>query len=249
MLRGPIPMPGRSVLDKDNVFCHSIGGFSYLCHRNFQRIRTMMLRSFSRIFVCAVFAAAAAGCARQGFDAAERRLIAGGRGGLMRVLTIADRGDSLFLRRAAAPLTAEMLRTEAFSQLCRSMLATVRNPANEGVGIAAPQVGVARRLVAVQRFDKPGEPFEVYVNPEIVRMSDSLAAGPEGCLSVPDFYGRVKRAQEIELSYRDTAFVERTETVRGYTAVIFQHEIDHLDGILYIDRLDIEMATRPFIAE
>lgn len=208
----------------------------------------MMLRSFARILVCVLFAAAA-GCARQGFDAAERRLIAEGRGGLMRVLTIADRDDSLFLRGVSAPLTARMLRTEKFSLLCRSMLATVRDSANAGVGIAAPQVGIARRMVAVQRFDKPGYPFEVYVNPEIVRRSDSLVAGPEGCLSVPDLYGRVKRAQAIELRYRDTAFVEHTETVSGYTAVIFQHEIDHLDGVLYIDRLDIEAATRPFIVE
>lgn len=209
----------------------------------------MMSRFFSGMFVCTVLAATVAGCARQGFDAAERRLIAEGQGGLLRVLTIADRDDSLFLRRQAAPLTDGALRSEEFALLCRSMLATVRNPVNEGVGIAAPQVGISRRVVAVQRFDKPGEPFEVYVNPEIVRMSDSLAAGPEGCLSVPDFYGRVKRAQEIELAYRDTAFVERTETVRGYTAVIFQHEVDHLDGILYIDRLDTEAATRPFVVE
>lgn len=207
----------------------------------------MMLRSFPRILVCVMVATAAAGCARQGFDAPERRLIAESRGGMMRVLTIADPDDSLFLRGSSAPLTAGALRTETFSQLCRSLLATVQNPENEGVGIAAPQVGVARRVVAVQRFDKPSEPFEVYVNPEIVRMSDSVALGPEGCLSVPDLYGRVARAQEIELSYRDTAFVERTETVRGYTAVIFQHEIDHLDGVLYIDRL-VGAPLRPHAA-
>ena len=207
----------------------------------------MNRRSSFGIFVCAVSAALLAGCAQRGFNTSERRLIADGRGGLMRVLTIADPDDSLFLRGSSAPLTAGALRTETFSQLCRSLLATVQNPENEGVGIAAPQVGVARRVVAVQRFDKPGEPFEVYVNPEIVRMSDSVALGPEGCLSVPDLYGRVARAQEIELSYRDTAFVERTETVRGYTVVIFQHELDHLDGVLYIDRL-VGAPLRPHAA-
>lgn len=207
----------------------------------------MTRRSSFGIFVCAVSAALLAGCAQRGFNTSERRLIADGRGGLMRVLTIADRSDSLFLRRSATPLTAESVHSREFAQLCRSLLATVQNPENEGVGIAAPQVGISHRLVAVQRFDKPGEPFEVYVNPEIVRMSDSVALGPEGRLSVPDLYGRVERAQEIGLSYCDTAFVERTETVRGYTAVIFQHELDHLDGVLYIDRL-VGAPLRPHAA-
>ena len=93
--------------------------------------------------------------------------------------------------------------------------------------------------MAVQRFDKPGEPFEVYPNIRLVWASDSLAYGPEGCLSVPDRREDVLRAQEIVIEY---ALMQRPQwsvrdTVRGFTAVIFQHEIDHLDGVLYIDRL------------
>jgi peptide deformylase len=118
------------------------------------------------------------------------------------------------------------------------MLATVQNPENEGVGIAAPQVGILRRVVAVQRFDKEGEPFEFYVNPEIVEFGDEMELGGEGCLSVPDFSGDVWRAQRIVIKYRDEKFAEHTETIEGFTAVIFQHEIDHLDGILYIDRME-----------
>jgi peptide deformylase len=136
------------------------------------------------------------------------------------------------------------------------MVATVTHPSQDGVGIAGPQVGLNRRVVAVQRFDKEGEPFEVYPNVRIVWASDSLAAGPEGCLSVPDRRGDVLRSQEIVIEYADIAGVEQSrqgirlksnrdvkpvpmvrDTVSGFTAVIFQHEVDHLDGVLYIDRL------------
>ena len=109
-----------------------------------------------------------------------------------------------------------------------------------GVGLAAPQVGIGLRVIAVQRFDLPGEPFGVYVNPEIVRRTGPAVPGPEGCLSVPDRYGDVARPQQIEIRYRDSRFIRRREVIQGYTAVIFQHEVDHLDGILFIDRMAAE---------
>lgn len=92
-------------------------------------------------------------------------------------------------------------------------------------------------MIAVQRFDKPGEPFEIYLNPEIVEYSAETAPGREGCLSIPGCYGEVTRAQQIVLRYRDEQFAERTERIGGFTAVIFQHEVDHLDGILYTDQM------------
>ena len=113
----------------------------------------------------------------------------------------------------------------------------VQNPENEGVGIAAPQVGILRRLVAVQRFDKEGEPFEFFINPEIVAKDDTLVAGSEGCLSVPEIYDDVERSQRITLRYYDSSFIPHEEVIEGFTAVIFQHEIDHLDGKLFIDYL------------
>jgi peptide deformylase len=118
------------------------------------------------------------------------------------------------------------------------MLATVKDPANEGVGIAAPQVGLLRRMVAVQRFDKAGEPFEFFLNPEIIAMLGENKPGGEGCLSVPDMRGVVSRSHHIVLRYRDVDFVEHTDTIEGFTAVIFQHEVDHLDGVLYIDKTE-----------
>ena len=160
---------------------------------------------------------------------------------IMRVLTIADSLDLQVLRSQSADLSEAALRSEDYASLARLMVATVTHPSQDGVGIAGPQVGLNRRVVAVQRFDKPGEPFEVYPNISIVWASDSLASGPEGCLSVPDRRGEVLRSQEIVIEYASTDCENSLnmvkDTVKGFTAVIFQHEIDHLDGILYIDRL------------
>lgn len=199
----------------------------------------------------------------EGFTDEERSLI-NGADSIMRVLTIEDSLDNAVLRSISTDISAEALSSPEYERLVRLMVATVTHPSQDGVGIAGPQVGLNRRVVAVQRFDKPGEPFEVYPNIRIVWRSDSLAYGPEGCLSVPDRRGEVLRSQEIVIEYADTERLneaddrnhgrQRSErllrrkssaaplpvcrdTVKGFTAVIFQHECDHLDGVLYIDRL------------
>ncbi len=179
-----------------------------------------------------------AGCSsvEDGFTSEEIGLIRGGDGGVMRVLKSDVPEDMEVLRLKAAAVGGRMMEREEFEMLCRRMLETVKAPENDGVGIAAPQVGISRRLVAVQRFDKEGEPFEFFVNPVIVRYGSETAPGSEGCLSVPSCRGTVVRSQKIDLSYRTTSGTDTLETVRGFTAVIFQHEIDHLDGILYTDR-------------
>lgn len=167
----------------------------------------------------------------------------------MRVLTIDNPADSAVLRTPSRDIPTEALTSADFERLAELMLATVNHPSQDGVGIAGPQVGINRRVVAVQRYDKePVEcngvvdhPFEVYPNIRIVWASDSLIPGPEGCLSVPNQRGVVMRSPEIVIEYASmTSADEATmikDTVKGFTAVIFQHEIDHLDGTLYIDRL------------
>ena len=188
--------------------------------------------------ICILFCAVALVACRGGFTAEEREVIYRGEGDIMRVMSIADTADSLLLRRECQPMVEQMVGSEELQTLCRRMLATVNDPENEGVGIAAPQVGVSRRMVAVQRYDKQGAPFEFFLNPEIVAMLGEKQLGGEGCLSIPDMRGEVMRAWSIVLKYRDLDFVEQTDTVNGFTAVIFQHEVDHLDGVLYIDRME-----------
>lgn len=189
----------------------------------------------------------------EGFSEKELALIES-TDSIMRVLTVEDSLDNAVLRAPSKDFSIEALRSETFAELERLMVATVTHPSQDGVGIAGPQVGLNRRVVAVQRFDKGiagadgdmGYPFEVYPNIRIIWASDSLSAGPEGCLSVPGRRGDVLRSQEIVVEYADMTSIRDTscedipmirDTVRGFTSVIFQHEIDHLEGVLYIDRL------------
>jgi len=172
-----------------------------------------------------------------GWTLQERAIISDG-DALMRVLTVANPYDSVVLRRECRDISAEMLSSEEYRTLSDRMVTTVTDPSQDGVGIAGPQVGILRRIVAVQRFDKPGEPFEVYPNIRITAFRGELEPGREGCLSVPDRAGTVMRSRDIDITYTSAAtLADTTETVRGFTAVIFQHECDHLDGILYTDRL------------
>ena len=165
---------------------------------------------------------------------------------LLKVYTIANGEDSLLLRRPSSNFTREEIASESFRVLANLMIKTVTHPSQDGVGIAGPQVGVLKRVVAVQRFDKEGYPFEVYPNIRITALRGELAPGPEGCLSVPDMRGDVLRYRDIDIEYTSPTTLEVVkENVKGFTAVIFQHEADHLDGILYIDRLPQPACTQP----
>ena len=171
-----------------------------------------------------------------GWSSNEKSIIEGQ--GIMRVLTIEDRDDSLFLRTPCKDLTVKEIKSAEYTVLAKRMLETVTSPEQDGVGIAGPQVGIGRRIVAVQRFDKEGEPFEVYPNIRVTARRGEPEPGPEGCLSVPGRRGDVLRWQDIDVAYTSPATgKDTTERIQGFTAVIFQHETDHLDGILYIDKL------------
>ncbi len=167
----------------------------------------------------------------------ERHLI-NSQPGVMRVLSIDNPKDSIALRKKSYRLSHRALTSPYFSRLAQGLMTTVTSPEYEGVGIAAPQVGIFRRIVVVQRFDKDGAPYEVYPNIQITSHRGTPEYGPEGCLSVPHRRGDVLRYQDIDIQYSSPrTFKDTTERVQGYTAVIFQHECDHLDGVLYIDKI------------
>lgn len=162
--------------------------------------------------------------------------------GPMRVLLVTSPEDSLVLRTPCVDVAEEDLQSEVYEHLACRMIATVTDSTQDGVGLAAPQVGLNRRVVAVMRFDKPGYPFEVYPNIYIEYYSEETQTGPEGCLSIPGPAGEVERSQQIIIRYTDPATLSTVrDTVDGYTAVIFQHEVDHLEGILFTDRLTDSM--------
>lgn len=158
-------------------------------------------------------------------------------GDILKVYTISNREDSLLLRQKCTDFTPDELSSAEFAHFAEMMIKTVTHPSQDGVGIAGPQVGLSKRVVAVQRFDKEGQPFIVYPNISIVAYRGDLVSGPEGCLSVPECRGEVLRYRDIDIEYTSPQTLERVrENVKGFTAVIFQHEVDHLEGILYTDR-------------
>jgi peptide deformylase len=107
-----------------------------------------------------------------------------------------------------------------------------------GIGLAAPQVGVAKRIVVcdVARRDEPPRPLKL-VNPEVVWESADLEIREEGCLSVPEHYADVERPSEVRVRYLDERGESREIHANGVLSVCLQHEIEHLDGVLFIDHL------------
>ncbi|MCF0173891.1 MAG: peptide deformylase [Bacteroidales bacterium] len=183
--------------------------------------------------------AAAVSCSKPVFTKQEKALI-NVEGNVMKVFTIAVPEDSLVLRQPCKNFSDAELKSETYKTLATKMIATVTDPQWDGVGIAGPQVGLSRRVVAVLRYDKPDTPFEVYPNIVLEPATEEKCVGREGCLSVPDFRGVVNRYTSVKITYTDPESLERvSEVIEGFTAVIFQHECDHLDGILYIDKLEL----------
>ena len=190
-----------------------------------------------RLFIATTALTLAAGCTG-GWTSAERELIED-QPVVMRVLTVEDETDLKVLRTPCRDFSAKELADPLYATLAEKMVATVRSPEQDGVGIAGPQVGLSRNIIAVQRLDKEGEPFEVYPNIRITAFRGEQELGSEGCLSVPNCRGKVLRWRDIDISYTSPETgKEVTENIKGFTAVIFQHETDHLQGVLYIDKLE-----------
>ena len=157
--------------------------------------------------------------------------------------------DSAILRAHSADLGPAELGSARLQTLLDKMYRTLTDPSQDGVGIAAPQVGINRRIVMVMRYDKPGKPIEPYLNIQIDSLLGEPVPGPEGCLSLPPYRGVVRRSPKVQISYLRRDGTPVTEQVEGYSAIIFQHECDHLDGILYTDRADTVYVNDAWAAE
>ncbi|ASY61527.1 Peptide deformylase [Sinorhizobium sojae CCBAU 05684] len=119
-----------------------------------------------------------------------------------------------------------------------------------GIGLAAIQIGVPRRLLVLD-VTKEGEERKplVFINPKVVRASDERSVYEEGCLSIPDYYAEVERPAAITVEFLDRDGKERTIEADGLLATCLQHEIDHLNGVLFIDhisKLKRDMVIRKF---
>jgi peptide deformylase len=115
-----------------------------------------------------------------------------------------------------------------------------------GVGLAAPQVGILKRMLVIDtskstRYgnqEKTAEPVFV-INPKIIKKSEETKDFEEGCLSIPNQRAKVTRPAAVTVEYQDKSGKQIIKDLDGFMAVVFQHEIDHLDGILYVDRLNV----------
>jgi peptide deformylase len=159
----------------------------------------------------------------------------------MAVLDIVKIGEPV-LRAVAEPVGSEELATPTFQGFLDDLVETMRGA--NGAGLAAPQVGVAKRVFCVEVHDNPRYPYKpdidlrVLVNPELRALSEETFSNYEGCLSIPDLRGLLPRALEVELTYTDRDGRRVVEAIRGVSAGTFQHEQDHLDGILFVDRVE-----------
>jgi peptide deformylase len=158
------------------------------------------------------------------------------------VLPITTVGDPV-LRERTAELSTEEVRSREVQLLIDDLIETRR--AAGGAGIAAPQVSVGKRIAVVEvdeatrrRYPyKPLVPLTVIVNPVIEPVTDETLLINEGCLSVPALRGDVPRYRTIRVNYFDRNGAPCEEVVEGLTAGTFQHEADHLDGVLFLDRV------------
>lgn len=197
---------------------------------------------FRIIFICLFAIAILNSCYKidtkkiQQFERTQQSLIMNANDSIpMRVFKINNPSDSLILRTVCEDVVPDS-NDIVLRKLINRMYATVRDSINDGVGIAAPQVGILKNVIWVQRFDKEGEPFEVYMNPKILQYSILAQTRREGCLSIPDRRDTLQcRSYAILLDYTNFKNERKIEMIEGFTAIIFQHEIDHLNGILYTD--------------
>ena len=201
----------------------------------------------SCLIVCSVaLLLCALSCQRDPWTAWERKVITQS-DSVMYVTVMPE--DSVFLRASSRDIPERAFGTPELQTLIAKMLATVNDPSQGGVGIAAPQVGINRRIVCLQRLDLAGEPFEPYINIQIDSLAGEITVGQEGCLSLPGLSGMVPRHTRVHVTYRTPEGTHVAEWIDGFTAVIFQHECDHLDGMLYTDRADSVFTDAAWAAE
>jgi len=148
-------------------------------------------------------------------------------------LTIHTLGDKVL--RTPAKRVSQI--NDEIRELAKAMLQTMYSC--DGVGLAAPQVGISKRLIVVDpEPDKAHSPVYIMINPEIKQCQGKLESGQEGCLSVPEVFSEVKRYPQITVAYKDELGRPHTLVAKGFLARIIQHEIDHLDGVMFVDHVE-----------
>ena len=157
------------------------------------------------------------------------------------VLSVAQRGEDI-LRLVASPVSEDELSSRWLKAFVEALHATML--ARQGVGIAAPQVYISKRIIIVAsrpNLRYPDAPFmepTIMINPEILSYSSETILGEEGCLSVQGERAAVSRADRIRVRYLNLEAELVENEYSGFVARIIQHEVDHLNGILFVDRVE-----------
>jgi peptide deformylase len=140
------------------------------------------------------------------------------------------------LREVAQKVSLEEINTPEFKSLIQDMFETMDE--QDGIGIAAPQINV-KKQVAIVGIINEGDEIDamVVINPVITPLTEDLSGNWEGCLSVPGLRGYVERPDHIKVQFLDLEGVEHNMEFTGFPAIVFQHECDHLEGKLYVDRI------------
>ena len=156
------------------------------------------------------------------------------------ILPVAQRGETI-LKLIAIPVAESEFSSPWLIELSKAMHSTMLD--RNGVGIAAPQVYISKRVIIVASRPNPRYPDApemdpiTMVNPEIIKRSVQTVVGEEGCLSVPAERGEVERAEQITVKYKTLNGEETLQKFHGFPARIIQHEVDHLDGVLFVERM------------
>ncbi|MBP6981301.1 peptide deformylase [Candidatus Gracilibacteria bacterium] len=147
--------------------------------------------------------------------------------------------NNTILREKSTPVHPREL--SQYVGLANDMVKYVKNPENGGVGLAAPQVGVNKRIIAISlmhTYDDEEYRTIAMINPEIVEHSEEMCLDEEGCLSVPGEKGEVSRWKSVKVNFLDTKGIKYSLKLTELSARIIQHEIDHLNGVLFTDKVE-----------
>lgn len=155
----------------------------------------------------------------------------------MPILKIITNPDPI-LRKKSKDINLKEINSRDFAKLVSAMSKTMLE--TDGAGLAAPQIGKNVRLAVINAKDGP----ICLINPKIMRKSWAKELGDEGCLSIPGIFGKVRRHKKITVAYYDQTGKKIKQAAAGLMARVMQHEIDHLDGILFIDKLTGEKIKR-----
>ena len=138
---------------------------------------------------------------------------------------------NIILRKTAQAVTSFDAQLKEIAKEMYNIMLT-----DDGIGLAGPQVNINQRIIIIGKLD--AKEYTVYLNPEITYFSKDKEIGEEGCLSLPHIFGLVKRSKKIHLKYYDLEGNKIKEKIKGLKATVIQHEIDHLNGILFIDKAE-----------